>query len=68
MTRKIVSEMTYDVSMGTLNPTIPSSLKNHGGPAKGRGLAQAPPKYATENITRFSDDLDANPSVFLVVS
>jgi len=23
MTRKIVSEMTYNVSMGTLNPTIP---------------------------------------------
>ena len=26
MTRKIVSEMTYNVSMGTLNPTIPYSL------------------------------------------
>ena len=25
MTRKIVSEMTYNVSMGTLNPTIPYS-------------------------------------------
>ena len=24
MTRKIVSEMTYNVPMGTLNPTIPS--------------------------------------------
>jgi len=24
MTRKIVSEMTYNVSMGTLNPTIPT--------------------------------------------
>ena len=23
MTRKIVSEVTYNVSMGTLNPTIP---------------------------------------------
>jgi len=23
VTRKIVSEMTYNVSMGTLNPTIP---------------------------------------------
>jgi len=23
MTRKIVSEMTYNVSMGTLNPTVP---------------------------------------------
>jgi len=23
MTRKIVSEMTYNMSMGTLNPTIP---------------------------------------------
>jgi len=23
MTRKIVTEMTYNVSMGTLNPTIP---------------------------------------------
>jgi len=34
MTRKIVSEMTYNVSMGTLNPTIPyhtncvNNLKN----------------------------------------
>ena len=27
MTRKIVSEMTYNVSMGTLNPTIPYQLK-----------------------------------------
>jgi len=27
MTRKIVSEMTYNVSMGTLNPTIP--IPNH---------------------------------------
>ena len=26
MTRKIVSEMTYNVSMGTLNPTIPYHL------------------------------------------
>jgi len=26
MTRKIVSEMTYNVSMGTLNPTIPYLL------------------------------------------
>ena len=26
MTRKIVSEMTYNVSMGTLNPTIPTYL------------------------------------------
>jgi len=26
MTRKIVSEMTYNVSMGTLNPTIPYRL------------------------------------------
>ena len=26
MTRKIVSEMTYNVSMGTLNPTIPSHI------------------------------------------
>jgi len=26
MTRKIVSEMTYNVSMGTLNPTIPYQL------------------------------------------
>jgi len=26
MTRKIVSEMTYNVSMGTLNPTIPIPL------------------------------------------
>jgi len=25
VTRKIVSEMTYNVSMGTLNPTIPST-------------------------------------------
>ena len=28
MTRKIVSEMTYNVSMGTLNPTIPYHTKN----------------------------------------
>ena len=28
MTRKIVSEMTYNVSSGTLNPTIPVSTKN----------------------------------------
>jgi len=27
MTRKIVSEMTYNVSMGTLNPTIPYTFK-----------------------------------------
>ena len=26
VTRKIVSEMTYNVSMGTLNPTIPYQL------------------------------------------
>jgi len=25
MTRKIVAEMTYNVSSGTLNPTLPSS-------------------------------------------
>ena len=29
MTRKIVSEMTYNVSMGTLNPTIPSATWGH---------------------------------------
>ena len=28
MTRKIVSEMTYNVSMGTLNPTIPYHTNN----------------------------------------
>jgi len=28
MTRKIVSEMTYNVSMGTLNPTIPYHTMN----------------------------------------
>ena len=28
MTRKIVSEMTYNVSMGTLNPTIPIPYLN----------------------------------------
>jgi len=27
-TRKIVSEMTYNVSMGTLNPTIPSFVQH----------------------------------------
>ena len=30
MTRKIVSEMTYNVSMGTLNPTIPYHTKKVG--------------------------------------
>ena len=30
MTRKIVSEMTYNVSMGTLNPTIPYLSDLHG--------------------------------------
>ena len=29
MTRKIVSEMTYNVSMGTLNPTIPYHTWRH---------------------------------------
>ena len=29
MTRKIVSEMTYNVSMGTLNPTIPIPIDVH---------------------------------------
>ena len=35
MTRKIVSEMTYNVSMGTLNPTIPYPAPDN----KIRGLA-----------------------------
>ena len=30
MTRKIVSEMTYNVSMGTLNPTIPNKQHTPG--------------------------------------
>jgi len=29
MTRKILSEMTYNVSMGTLNPTIPYHTTYH---------------------------------------
>ena len=30
MTRKIVSEMTYNVLMGTLNPTIPYLFVDYG--------------------------------------
>jgi len=49
MTRKIVSEMTYNVSMGTLNPTIPyrhmTDLTDWPSPYHGpaRGPCQAGP-------------------------
>jgi len=43
VTHKIVSEMTYNVSSGTLNPTIPSSL--HG------LLHQSPHKHALVHLS-----------------
>ena len=65
LTCKIVSEMTYNVSSGTLNPTIPYHLRLtcrwHGQRriSRGAGEAAAPPRVGQNDF--FSGKIDSAP-------
>ena len=57
LTRKIVSEMTYNVSSGTLNTTIPY----HTIPAERSLIFKSRPWNKAHSISFFGCDVDKNP-------
>jgi len=52
MTRKIVSEMTYNVSMGTLNPTIPYHTIHTHGEVKNFGIVRCRIHYCDAKLLK----------------